>query len=155
MKPRYLLITESVDCGQEDYKPYQGVSKATTFRDGMKSKKEQDARGCNMSYPYHYILRKVFPSKWTLRMEALSAIVCRSSINELKKRKRIPLVIYHILEDANHHTLNSVLTKEGFFGEYLTGKEYHSTRKYYVPRRYSWGNKKFKQYRMNGGTTWE
>jgi hypothetical protein len=72
-----------------------------------------------------------------------------------KKGKRLSILYYYILEDANFHTLNSKLTMLGHFGSFRVSR--YETGNVYTPNSYGteYAEKRFKEYRRLGGRTWE
>jgi hypothetical protein len=65
--------------------------------------------------------------------------------------KKISILYYYILEDANYHSLNTQLTKNGNYGEYTIRSS-----GIYVPKSYGsdYAEYLFKKYREEGGRTW-
>lgn len=101
-------------------------------------------------YPVTEYVKRVKQSPRTQKIEMISHDVMRSSIEDIKKKyKKLPIVVYHVLEDANYHTKNTMLTRAGLFRSFTDNKDYAT------PNNYSKGDKPFIKYRREGGKSWE
>jgi len=67
--------------------------------------------------------------------------------------KRLPMLYYYILEDANFHSLNRELTKKGVFGEFETHQ--YPSGDVVVPKSRAGDDAEYREYRRLGGRTWE
>lgn len=90
-----------------------------------------------------------------LKIENRARRLMRMSPSGLRKLKgkRISPLFYHILEDANYHNENTILTKLGVYGKVEINR--YPNGNVYSPKDYGKYSDIYKEYRKQGGKTYD
>jgi hypothetical protein len=96
------------------------------------------------------------PKREVVRHERQAVRVMRMTPAQLRakmKGKHLPTFYYQILEDANWHRENALLSKMEVFGP----RERHTYKRqvWYAPKLYSSSEGQYQRYKKGGGRTWE
>ena len=81
--------------------------------------------------------------------------MAKNLMNGYIPKKEISIVYYYILEDANFHTENTYLTRNGKFGLFEVHR--YPGGNVYVPKSYGkpYAEELYKEYTNAGGKTWD